>query len=281
MLAIAGTACQRSPSSANQRSSGWASATSQTAALRQVVEAHLTGRRLDRQRQHVEGLIRLAVPAELVHSLGEIDVPRVADDRAVRVPVPGVPDELFVPQPGGGWLAGPVRREDGDHRADDRAFPLTGEREVVDQFLEDLVRLLHHAQIPDDEASPVQAADASAGVAPGDPGAEHQLGMGVLVGAGLLDFGPYLLQAGLEVDVLLGLGVVQPNELLGLGDVDRSGRVPVRLWNISVARHVQLVNLPTSTFPRSYATRRAFIVGGRASRRVAQKVRSSRRRQSR
>src|SRR4029453_3212271 len=90
-----------------------------------------------------------------------------------------------------------LRGEHGDHRAD--AAAVGGDPQVLDGLVEDAGGRPDVAPVADDQAAPVQAPDAAAGVAPGDGGAVGQLGAGVGVGAGLVDGGQDLADAGLRV----------------------------------------------------------------------------------
>ncbi|GAA3245944.1 hypothetical protein GCM10010469_01460 [Streptomyces labedae] len=94
--------------------------------------------------------------------------------------------------------------------------------QVLAQVLVDIVGGGGAAAVQDTQALPVQAADAAAGVAPGDAGAEDQLVRGVGVSAAVVDVGADLLQARRQRHWLVGMfSVVKAHELFGLVPVGR------------------------------------------------------------
>jgi hypothetical protein len=171
------------------------------------------------ERQHVErARRRRRPPADPGDRRGEPHVARVAEHGAVRPGVPGVADELLVPDP----RPGPARRvgrEHRDHRADLPA--VVGDAQVLDALPGDLGRLADRPQVPDLHAAPVEPADAARAVAPGDPRAERELRAGVLVGAGEADLRAHPLDAPRGTPGLGVLGVEPRDELDRLGGVDR------------------------------------------------------------
>src|SRR5438067_324130 len=261
--------CSRSRCATNRRDSVWwsviftpyrskdhstarfSSTSAQYRVLGQVVEPYPLVRRLDRQRQDVERLA-LAAPAHSLHGRGELHVPRVADHLVRPVPVPGVPDELLVPHPGvPATRLG--RREHRDHRAQLPRAPLprapdtvallverprpapSGDPQVRDEIAEDLVGGGGVAPVEDEQAVPVQPADAPARVAPGDLGAEGQLRTAVHVGTGGRDLRTYLAQPRADRPGLGVFAVVEAQELLGLGDVDGVVAVPGSDRSVAIA----------------------------------------------
>ncbi len=100
------------------------------------------------------------------------------------VPVPGVPDQLLVPDA----RASPGRRVRGEH-GDGGPDPamVRGGPQVGRALRRDTGGGVHLPAVADLEALPVQAADAAAAVAPGHPGTELQFVSRVPVGAGQAD----------------------------------------------------------------------------------------------
>ncbi len=109
---------------------------------------------------------------------------RVADDRPVRLAMPGVGDQLAVPHLRGG-LAGADRREDRDRRLD--AALVEDELAVVEAALGDALGVRDVAEVAHCQAAPVELADAARVVTPREPGTDRQLLLRVHVGAGLGD----------------------------------------------------------------------------------------------
>ncbi len=183
---------------------------------RHVEQPGLVAVRLDDQGQHVEPAAG-GLPAHPADEVGERGLPLVADRGAVHGAVAGVPDQLGVPHPGRGPVGG-GRGEHGDQRAD--AALVGGHPQVLHQVAVDLLRGHRGAPVDDAQAPPVQAAYAAAGVAPGHPRAELQLGVRVPVGPGLLQVFADLPQPRLEGHGLVRLfGVELPDELLRLAPV--------------------------------------------------------------
>ena len=112
---------------------------------------------------------------------------------------------------------------------------------MADELLEHLVRGVDHAQVPDHEAAPVEAADAPARVAPGDARAEDQFTMGVGVAAGVVELVPDPCPTRLERAGIRGLPVVEPEELLRLRLVHRCVGIPRRNRHTSVSRNTHAV----------------------------------------
>jgi hypothetical protein len=189
--------------------------------LGKLVQAHPLGRRLDREREHVE-VLALAPPPESAHRLGEAHLAGVADHAAVLAAVPGVADELLVPHPGDA-LAGLRRGEDADHRAD---LVLAGDLEVVHEQREDLVGGPRPAAVEHRQALPVETPDAAARVAPGHLRAVGELLGGVHVGAGRRDLRADDGQPRFDRPEPRALEVTAAQEVLRLGGVDRCDRIP-------------------------------------------------------
>lgn len=83
----------------------------------------------------------------------------------------------------------------------------------------DAARVLGRAQVAHAQALPVEPADAAGAVAPGDSGAEGEFVLGVLVGAGLVDFRP---DPGDSIAHRAGVGIFcveQFDELLRRGEI--------------------------------------------------------------
>jgi hypothetical protein len=142
---------------------------------RDVEQLHRRARDLDGQRQQVVAAAG-AVPAEGTAAVGEVHVARIADDAAVGLPVPGIADELFVPDARSdtvrvGWWE---QRQGGPN-----APPIGGEPQMVDTGLGDALRCRRIAPVTDDQAAPVEAADAPRAVAPRDAGAHRGLVIGL------------------------------------------------------------------------------------------------------
>src|SRR4029450_8405206 len=139
--------------------------------LRQLIEPGPLLGGLDDQRQNVEAAAP-AAPAEPVDRRGAPPVLPVSPPRTVRSSIARVPDELLVPHPCE-RSARRRGREHGDRRTD--LAVVGGLEEVADQLRENVVGVSYTAPIADPQRSPVEPADAPAGVTPGDPGTELQL----------------------------------------------------------------------------------------------------------
>ncbi len=113
-----------------------------------------------------------------------LEVAAVTQDTTVRAAVGRVPDELLVADARTG-VAGFVGGEHGHHGSD--LARVGGDPQVLDALVRHLLGVVEISQVPHLQAAPVQPADASRAVAPGNPGAEGQLGCGVPVGAGRRD----------------------------------------------------------------------------------------------
>lgn len=214
---MAGTACQRSPSSENHGERGVAERHLEHDVPGQVEQRRALPGDLHDQRQHIERRARSAWPAEVAHGAGEVGVARIPDDRPVRLAVAGITDQLLVPDPRAGPL-GRVRGEHGEGRSHPSA--VGGHPQVRERFACQLRGGGDMAAVAHLQAAPVEPADAATAVAPGNPGAEGQLGGGVGVGAVPLDLGAHLLNPRANRRGSRVLGLEQGQELLSCGRVD-------------------------------------------------------------
>jgi hypothetical protein len=183
--------------------------------VRQLEESRSFLEGLHDQREYVEGSPLLGrLPATLDEFAGERLVAGIPEDRPVGLLVPGVPDELLVPDPGGGPGRG-LGGEHADHRPDLPA--VVCHPQMVEAVPGDLGGVGDGPQIAHLQAVPVQPSDAAGVVAPGDPGAEGQLLGRMPVGPGQVDLAHHRDDPLPEVPGLRVLGVEEFEELLGFG----------------------------------------------------------------
>ena len=214
---MAGTACQRSPSSANHAVARVAERHLEHGVLGEVEQPRTLPGDLHDQRQDIERRAGSAWPAEVTHGVGEVGVARVPDDRSVRLAVAGIADQLLVPDPRAGSL-GRVRGEHGEGRSHPSA--VGGLPQVRERFGGHLRGGGDMAAVAHPQAAPVEPADAAAAVAPGSPGPKRQLCGGVSVGTVALDLGADLLNPRTNRPDGRVLGLVEGQKLLSCGQVD-------------------------------------------------------------
>lgn len=203
--------------------------------LRQLIQFGLLPGRLQHQRQQVERA-SLGAPAQLGDGPGELLIPGVSHHTVVGA-VSGIPDQLVVPDPGH-RTARHRLAEDGDRRPQPAtAVPVAGgQAQVGDKIVEDLVGVAVCPPVQHHQAAPVDPPDTAARVAPGHPCPMHQFRSGMGIGAERFDLRLDHGQPLLDWPKPRQLGVAEPEKLLGLGEIDRLTRSPIRQRSVTISR---------------------------------------------